>query len=206
MESVLNPMTGALIAALCLFLLLTLHRRPRSRKAKKQTEQPDSSKHIDYTDLPQTEAFPYRLRPSLLSAREYQFFRILSDVCAQKRLRAYPKVRMGDIFWVPDTLRDGKDDSLFWFWFSPIAKKHVDFVLADAQGRFVCGIEVDDSSHDNGQAQDVDLFKNRVFLSAGLPLYRFRHGFTKESILCAVSMALEKQTAYNMRKHNSQQQ
>jgi len=99
---------------------------------------------------------------------------------------------MGDVFWVPETLKDGKDDERFWYWFSPIAKKHIDFVLADGQGAFVCGIEVDDASHDNPYAKGVDAFKDRVFLSAGLPLYRFRYSFSEESVRQAVSHALEK--------------
>lgn len=181
------------VLILILAFLATRCRKPRKKPHGKRTSPPaQPPARLDYANLPPASSFPYRLRPSLLSPREYRFFCLLSAACQDKGLRVYPKVRMGDVCWVPEDLKDGKDGEKFWYWFSPIAKKHIDFVLADGKGAFVCGIEVDDASHDSPYAKGVDSFKDRMFLSAGLPLIRFRHGFSEESVKQAVSHALEK--------------
>lgn len=59
-------------------------------------------------------------------------------------------------------------------YFHKIAQKHVDFVVCDQELRVLFAVELDDGSHDNGNARKRDQFKNRAFRAAKIPLKRIR--------------------------------
>jgi hypothetical protein len=75
-----------------------------------------------------------------------------------------PKVNLQDLFWVPPydyTARNRID------------RKHVDFVLADDLSlQPLCGIELDDRSHQRPDRRERDRFVEAVFAATGLPLVR----------------------------------
>ena len=109
------------------------------------------------------ESLPYRLNNKFLTRAEGSFFRVLQQALPEGVLLC-PKVNLQDLFWSPPhdyTARNRID------------RKHVDFVLADAETlRPVCGIELDDRSHQRPDRQERDRFVENVFAAAGLPLVR----------------------------------
>lgn len=59
-------------------------------------------------------------------------------------------------------------------YFAKISQKHVDFVIRDEDFQVYFALELDDSSHDTEKAREKDLFKDRAFKAAGIPLKRIR--------------------------------
>jgi len=83
------------------------------------------------------------------------------------------KVRLEDILRVDHAVKDGR---LRWQYRGRIKSRHVDFVLCDAAGRFLCALELDGNSHENAEAKMVDGFKDAIFKHAGLKLLRVNTG------------------------------
>ena len=106
---------------------------------------------------------PYRLNHKFLTRAEASFFRVL-QLALPEGVLLCPKVNLQDLFWSPPNDYTARNR---------IDRKHVDFVLADAETlRPVCGIELDDSSHQRPDRQERDRFVESVFATAGLPLVR----------------------------------
>ena len=122
---------------------------------------------------------PYRKREYLLSKAEMMFYRTLL-VAIGDRWVVMAKVRLADLIQVDRSKvaeKDGEGAGKRSGWqsaFNRIQAKHVDFVLCDAAMRPVVVIELDDSSHDEEDAQDRDGFKDRAMKAAGLPMMRVR--------------------------------
>jgi hypothetical protein len=111
------------------------------------------------------ERLPFALRDDFLSAAEYSFLRVLAHALSG-RAAICPKVNLADIFFVARSPQRQRYHSM-------IDRKHVDFLLCDLTTmRPLCGIELDDSSHQREDRQRRDEFVNRVFAAAGLPLVR----------------------------------
>jgi hypothetical protein len=105
---------------------------------------------------------PYTKRPSLLTAGELRFYRVLLKALPPG-MEVFVKVRLMDLVSVPD--HDWREYG------APCSGMHVDFVLADAptlEPRLV--IELDDSSHARPEAKDRDAFKDAALAAAGIPL------------------------------------
>ncbi|BCB97355.1 hypothetical protein JZK55_22770 [Dissulfurispira thermophila] len=117
---------------------------------------------------PSDASFPYAKKSYLLSKAEKSFYHVL-QTCLNDTHIVFPKVRLGDVFYVTN-----KEKQRFYMY--KILPKHVDFLICDKQSlRPLAAIELDDSSH-RGKERDDD-FKNNVFLSAGLPLYRIKASY-----------------------------
>jgi hypothetical protein len=111
------------------------------------------------------EVFPYRLRDDFLSPTEASLFYALQQVVGDQAL-IMAKVRLADLFFVPRA--NGRDGS-----FNRISQKHIDFLVCHAKTvKPLCGIELDDSSHNSSKRQTRDDFVNQVFATAQLPLVR----------------------------------
>ena len=95
--------------------------------------------------------YPYRQK-FLLTKTEYAFYKILEEKCTKNGLRICPKVRLEDFISVTGTKNIGKYRGY-------IKSRHV---------------ELDDSSHETRQAAQTDKFKNELFESIGLPLFRIK--------------------------------
>lgn len=139
------------------------------------------------------DAPPYEKRMRLLTPREMSFYMLLKDVCSERGLYAFSKVRIADLIRIPDEVRVKHGDDVFWHYFSPIAKKHVDFVVCDALSRIVCVIEVDDPSHESVSGSESDEVKNIAFRASKILLFRFKKGFSRDSIGKAIDTAIERQ-------------
>ena len=80
------------------------------------------------------------------------------------------KVDLGDLFYVKSS-----DPSKFRIYTNKIDRKHVDYLLCDLiTVRPLLGIELDDKSHQKSDRQARDVFVEKVFNAAKLPLLRIR--------------------------------
>lgn len=110
--------------------------------------------------------YPYQARP-LLTKREYKFYKLLRKEALERELLICPKVGLKDLMEVTDKKHYMK-------YFAKISQKHVDFVLCDVEMQVCFAVELDDRSHDTEKAKEKDLFKDRAFKAAGIPLKRIR--------------------------------
>lgn len=83
------------------------------------------------------------------------------------------KVRLEDILRVRGDIKDGR---LRWKYRGRIKSRHVDFVICDNAGQFLCAIELDGSSHRSDEAEMVDGFKDAIFKHAAMRFFRIRTG------------------------------
>lgn len=109
----------------------------------------------------------YSLR-CLLSPAERSFLGVL-ERCLGPEMRAFAKVRLGDLFFAQAKGRN-------WYAaFNRITAKHVDFVICDSRSLDVLfAVELDDSSHASPKARRSDEFKDALFRSCGLRLLRIK--------------------------------
>jgi hypothetical protein len=114
------------------------------------------------------EVFPYALRDDFLSPSELSFYKILRIVMPNEFV-IFTKVALKDIFFVTE-----KDRSKQSTYMNKISKKHVDFLVCNAESmKPICGIELDDTSHERQDRVIRDKFVNQVFKNAQLPLIRY---------------------------------
>ena len=111
-------------------------------------------------------SYPYRARP-LLTKREYKFYVLLREEAYNRGLMICPKIGLKDLMEVTDRKH-------YMQYFAKISQKHVDFVICDEDCQVYFAVELDDSSHDTEKAKEKDLFKDRAFKAAGIPLKRIR--------------------------------
>jgi hypothetical protein len=109
--------------------------------------------------------FPYRVRDAFLSPAEISFFHVLKSILGPEHY-LISKVNLWDLFYV-------EKPHVNQAAINRIDRKHVDFVICDAATmRPVLAIELDDASHGTAKARETDAFKDQVFKSAGLSLWR----------------------------------
>lgn len=112
----------------------------------------------------QQQYMPYRRR-NLLTKTEYNFYITLKNTFDTYKLNICPKVRLEDIAEVTDKTKLSKYRGY-------IKSRHVDFIICDYNLYPLFAIELDDYSHNTIKAQNIDEFKNKLFSTIGLPLYR----------------------------------
>lgn len=110
--------------------------------------------------------YPYRARP-ILTKREYKFYLLLRKEAYKRHMIVCPKVGVKDLLEVTTRKQYMK-------YFRQIAQKHIDFVVCDEDLHVLFAVELDDSSHDTKAARKRDVFKDRAFKAAGVPLKRIR--------------------------------
>jgi hypothetical protein len=72
-----------------------------------------------------------------------------------------------------------------------IIQKRVDFVIYDQQSmRPVCAIELDDASHEQPDRRTRDVFTDRLFRHAGLPLLHVRAASSYDTSEVARALAV----------------
>lgn len=123
----------------------------------------DSSKQKSINQLTE---YPYE-KKMLLTKTEYVFYNILKRKCDENNLLICPKVRMEDFINVTDKKNIFKYRNY-------IKSRHIDFMICDNKLRLLAGLELDDSSHQNKDAADIDEFKNKVFKAIQIPLFRVK--------------------------------
>lgn len=114
----------------------------------------------------QPRRLPYEVRKALVTKPELRFYRSLQKAVMDD-WEIFAMVRIADI------LRVESGSSKYRSWLNRILSKHIDFVLCNpATLEIICGIELDDVSHQRPDRIERDKFVNEAFESAGLPLLR----------------------------------
>ena len=134
------------------------------------------------------ETFPYERRKTLFSPAERSFLGVLERAVGDET-RVLGKVRLADLIDVHKGLSKGVRQGAL----NRIRSKHVDFVLCDVSSAApLCGIELDDGSHERTDRKKRDAFVQRAFEAAGLPLLRFpaRQGYSLEEVRRALEPVL----------------
>lgn len=106
-------------------------------------------------------------KKGLLTKTEYAFWNILKIKCDKCKLLICPKVRMEDFLLVVNKKEVAKYRGY-------IKSRHVDFLICDNNLHILAGVELDDVSHNKESVQKIDDFKNKVFESVNIPLYRIK--------------------------------
>ncbi|MFZ5814456.1 MAG: DUF2726 domain-containing protein, partial [Bacillota bacterium] len=137
------------------------------------------SSQLDDWNLPSPVAqrLPYNLRRAFLSPAELSFYHVLR-LAAGEQYAISCKVGLSDIFYVAQ--KDGRMS-----WHNKIDRKHVDFLLCNAQSMLpIAGIELDDASHYREDRYERDAFVDEVFQAAGLPLFHMpaRRSYSVEEL------------------------
>jgi len=111
---------------------------------------------------------PYETKPDFFTKNEYIFYNELVTVLEGHAI-IFAKVSLKDIFSIPKGTTDYK---VFW---NKISQKHVDFLLCDINTlNPICGIELDDTSHEIEKVKIRDAFVESVYKKAQLPLIRYK--------------------------------
>jgi len=111
-----------------------------------------------------TDSFPYKLSKSVLTDTELSFFNFLIS-SLNDEVVVFCKVGLKDIFYIE------KSNPQYMSYFSMISQKHVDFLICLKDSLTpLCGIELDDHSHNKPKTVERDTFVNSVYASAGLHL------------------------------------
>lgn len=101
----------------------------------------------------------------VMTERELKFYRALVE--GLDGFLIFPQVSLSSFLVVKQTkMRNG--------WFGKIARKNIDFLVCNTDGRIVLAIELDDSFHDNENQKKRDMVKERAIKSAGLRFFRTR--------------------------------
>lgn len=107
---------------------------------------------------------PYHTK-YILTPPEYSFYNALKPLMDEHSYLICPKVGLKDLFEVNKGSNRQK-------YFGMIRQKHIDFLICDSKLRPLFAIELDDKSHNRQEVKERDEFKDLLFKSAGLPLYR----------------------------------
>lgn len=110
--------------------------------------------------------YPYE-KKWLLTKTEYAFYNILKKKCDQRNIIICPKVRMEDFLNVTDKKNISKYRGY-------IKSRHIDFILCNKNLYLLAGLELDDYSHESPKARHIDEFKNNVFQTIQIPLFRVK--------------------------------
>lgn len=102
----------------------------------------------------------------LLTKAEYSFYSILKKICEESNLLICPKVRLEDFIQVT-----AQEKSKYRGY---IKSRHIDFLICDAKLHVIGALELDDNSHNTQKAQVTDNFKNELYKTIQLPLFRIK--------------------------------
>lgn len=108
----------------------------------------------------QAPAIPYRRRTALFSKSERCFYQALRELVPNHMI--FVKVKLADLVSL-------KPQHSFWEHFSPLNRKHIDFVVCDQTLAPVVAIELDDLSNAPNAGSTANLLKS-VLATASLPV------------------------------------
>lgn len=120
------------------------------------------------TPKPETsgQTLPYQ-KKYLFTKTEYKFYMYLKSIAAEEKLTLFAKVRLED--FIETTSTDNKMKYRGY-----IRSRHIDFLVCDDKLNILCAIELDGPSHYNKKSQEIDTFKNKLFETIKIPLYRVK--------------------------------
>jgi hypothetical protein len=107
-------------------------------------------------------SFPFAKRKYFFSAAERSFYEILRRLVPEHVV--FAKVGLSELVYVT------KNGSEWRSHRNRIDRKHLDFVICNADLEPVVAIELDDSSHREQRRRDRDVFVDQVLATAGIPI------------------------------------
>lgn len=131
---------------------------------------PPQNTNQNYSNNPN---FPYQA-VSLLTEREYNFFKVLRVIAERNNLNVLMKIRLADLVKVKDSI----PKSEFYKYFNKISAKHIDFALINGT-KVVVLIELDDSTHSRANRIERDNFVNETVTKCGYKIIH-TYGDTKQ--------------------------
>lgn len=116
--------------------------------------------------LPKSHPLPYARKKYFFSAAERSFYEVLRRLAPNYTL--FAKVRLADVVYVT------KGTGAWRSHMNQIDRKHLDFVICDANLAPVLAVELDDSSHNDERRQERDAFVDQVLAASALPILHMR--------------------------------
>lgn len=143
-------------------------------KDNKQVKEIEKEESKDKRDQKEDKVeHPYKLVGNLMTKAESKLFKImhreLNKVleCINKEVMIFPKVRLGDIVTVHESV---KDDFKYLY---KIASKHIDYTVCDGETyKIVCVIELDDFYHYKESKKQRDKFVDKTLKDCGVEIFR----------------------------------
>ena len=144
-----------------------------AKRPKKQTpEQPvrETQANKTITELKDVLDFAssYQAQP-IFTRNEWQNYKTLREITAEKGYIICPKVRLLDIVKPRNGAKKYK--TLLY----KIQSKHVDFVVCDQNMNIIVIIELDDSTHDTQKRKARDEFVDTILRSVGYKIIHTRY-------------------------------
>ncbi|ULJ63473.1 DUF2726 domain-containing protein [Wielerella bovis] len=113
---------------------------------------------------------PYFRRP-LMTPTELDVYAILLE--ALPKYMIFSQVQASRVLDVPVNKET-------YYWFNFVSRLSYDFVICRTDSTPIAAIEIDDSSHDLPERQEVDFRKDRATLTAGVAMIRWKVGETPD--------------------------
>lgn len=121
-------------------------------------------------EVMKNDKYPYAKRDDFLSDAELSFYKVLDQVIGEQAIIC-PKVSLNDVLFISSGDRSERQ-----IYLNKISRKHVDFLICtNDKLKVLCGIELDDSSHQRADRIVRDEFVEKAFEAAGLKLIRFEN-------------------------------
>jgi len=127
----------------------------------------DATPKIDPNWEPlKSDPLPYARRNYFFSAAERSFYEVIRRLLPQHTV--FAKVGLSDV------IRVAKGAPSWRSYHNKIDRKHLDFVICDADLAPVVAVELDDSSHDAEERRERDEFVDQALAAAGLTIIHVR--------------------------------
>lgn len=154
----MNYILVFIVVAAVIYLCYKIESTPEEKKNEKIIEQTQDKK----IEMPYESKF-------LLTKSEYSFYNILKQKCDANNLLICPKVRLEDFINVK--VNNYKELQKYRGY---IKARHVDFIICDSKLRIKAAVELDDKTHETNKAIKTDNFKNELFNTIKIKLYRIK--------------------------------
>jgi len=108
------------------------------------------------------QSFPFAKRKYFFSAAERSFYEVLRRLVPEYVV--FAKVGLSELVYVTKKGPEWRSHQ------NRVDRKHLDFVIYNADLAPVVAIELDDSSHHEQRRRDRDAFVDQVLAAAGIPI------------------------------------
>lgn len=131
----------------------------------------ETAKEIEETSKEEIGSLPYQ-RKMLLTSYEYKLYKLLKPLTDKNNLHIMSKVRIIDFI----SVKRGMTKNEAYSYICKIKQSHIDFLVCNPENLYpLAAIELDDNTHQSLKAQEKDKFKDEVFKSTGIKLYRIKN-------------------------------
>jgi very-short-patch-repair endonuclease len=154
-----SPLALLVVLALVAGLLVAV-------KSLLQSTRPPRPKIDPNWQPPKADRLPYVRRKYFFSAAERSFYEVLRRLLPEQTV--FAKVRLADVIRVP------KGTDSWQSHHNRIDRKHLDFIICDADLAPIVAVELDDSSHDGDERRERDRFIDQALAATQFPIIHVR--------------------------------